>query len=329
MYRWTAIFGLIGLAIATGVIIWSGIDQVLVALGQAGWGIVLVALYHFAPLIASAAGWEILIPGKKLKDLPLFTYFMWIRAAVNNLMPVARIGGEIAAVRLMTASGIRQSAAIASTVAELTLSMATVFVFVFVGVVLFALRVSDEGLVSRLLWGLLLFLPLLAIVAVVQRIGLFSLLSRLFRLVFRDKWKSLGIDAERIDRAVRNVYLRKTRVLVCTAFQYAQWTLGAGEVWLALYFLGHPVGLLDAMIIEALIQASVSAGFIVPGALGVQEAGIIVFGGMLGLPHDIAAALAVIKRCRDILVYAPGLVVWQLVEGKNLLGLKKRKPPAP
>ena len=73
--------------------------------------------------------------------------------------------------------------------------------------------------------------------------------------------------------------------------------------------------------IEALIQGSVSAGFAIPAALGVQEAGFLVFGGMLGLPHDVAAALAVIRRCRDLLCYAPGLVVWQLHEGKRLLRL--------
>ncbi len=323
MYRWTALLGFLGLAIATGVIVWSGIDQVLAALGQAGGGILVVALFHFVPLIASAAGWQILIPGKTLRDLPRFVYFMWIRAAVNNLMPVARIGGEVAAVRLMTASGIRQNMAIASTVVELTLSIATVFLFVLMGIMLFAMRVNDANATSQLLWGLVLSLPLLGVIAFVQKVGLFSLLSRLFRLLFRDKWESLGINIDSLDRTIQNIYRHKTRALTCTAFQFLQWVVGSGEVWLALFFLGHPVGVIDAVIIEALIQASVSAGFIIPGALGVQEAGILVFGGMLGLPQDIAAALAVIKRCRDILVYAPGLVVWQVFEGKKLFGKKR------
>jgi uncharacterized membrane protein YbhN (UPF0104 family) len=99
--------------------------------------------------------------------------------------------------------------------------------------------------------------------------------------------------------------------------------LGAVEIWLALYFLGHPLSLTDSFIIEALIQATSSAAFIVPGALGVQEAGFLLFGHWLGLSQDVAAALAIIRRCRDLLVYVPGLVVWQIQEGKLLLGPQK------
>jgi len=71
--------------------------------------------------------------------------------------------------------------------------------------------------------------------------------------------------------------------------------------------------------IEALIQGSATAAFAVPGALGVQEAGFLVFGGMLGLPAETAAALAVMRRCRDLICYAPALIAWQAHEGKKLL----------
>ncbi|HZI32513.1 MAG TPA: hypothetical protein VFF11_09235, partial [Candidatus Binatia bacterium] len=67
-----------------------------------------------------------------------------------------------------------------------------------------------------------------------------------------------------------------------------------------------------------------SAAFLVPGALGVQEAGFVLFGHLLGLKPDVAVALAVIRRCRDLLLYAPGLVFWQMQEGRWLL----RKKPA-
>ncbi len=324
MYRWAALLGLIGLAVATGVIVWSGAAEVMQALKSAGFGIVLVAIFHVIPLAISAAGWQVLVPGKRRPSLRHFIYFLWIRAAVNNLMPVARIGGEIASVRMMTAFGMRQSTAIATTVVELTLSIIAVFLFVVMGVVLFGLRIADENIKSQLLWGLLLSLPLLALMALVQRIGFFGLLSRLFKFLFRDKWAAMAGNAARLDRAVAAIYLRKKRSLTCALMQFVSWVAGTGEIWLALYFLGHPVPMVDAFIIEALIQASVSAGFAIPGALGIQEAGFLVFGGMLGLPREIAAALAVIRRCRDILFYAPGLVAWQVFEGKKLFA-KSRK----
>lgn len=320
MFRWVALLGLAGLAAATAVVVWSGWAQVSLALAQAGLvGIGAITLFHMLPLTVSSAGWRVLMPGKNRPSLPLFIYFMWIRAAVNNLMPVARVGGEFAAVRVMVAHGMRRNVAIALTVVELTLSIAAVFLFVLTGVILFALRVNDHDTVTQLLWGVLLSLPLIAVLAVVQRIGVFGLLSRLFRALFRDKWTAMAGDAARLDRAVGVIYRRHGRVILCGIMQMVAWSLGSVEVWIALRFLGHPLPLVEAAMIEALIQGSASAAFAIPGALGVQEAGFLLFGGMLGLSPGTAAALAVMRRCRDLLFYAPGLLVWQAHEGKRLL----------
>ena len=320
MFRWAAFLGLAGLAAATVLIVWTGWTQVAAALARAGIvGIVAVSFFHCVPLVLSSAGWRALVPGKSRPSLPTFVYFMWIRAAVNSLMPVARIGGEIAAVRLMTANGLRRNVAIAATVVELTLSVVAIFLFILFGILAFALRVTDKNIVAQLAWGLLLSLPLLIGLAVVQKIGFFALISRLFHVLFRDKWASTAGSAARLDRAVSVLYRRKTRVLVCFLLQLAAWTLGSAEIWLALVFLGHPLPLLETVMIEALIQASSSAAFAIPGALGVQEAGFLFFGGMLGLSPGTAAALAVMRRCRDLLCYAPGLVAWQLFEGRRLL----------
>ena len=318
MFRWAALLGLLGLAVATGVIVWSGWAQVMQALGQAGWGILLVALYHLVTIVIAAYGWAVLMPSQRRPSLRRFFLFMWVRAAVNNLMPVARIGGEIASVRMMVAHGMRQSTAIAMTVVELTLSIAAIFLFVILGVILFGLRVNDATMVGQLAWGVVLSTPLLIAMAVVQKIGFFGLLSRLFRAVFRDKWAAMAGSAARLDKAVATVYRRKNRVFWCAFWQFGSWLAGTGEIWLALTFLGHPLPLTEALMIEALIQASASVAFAIPGALGVQEAGFLVFGGMLGLSPDIAAALAVIRRCRDLLCYVPGLLVWQAHEGKRL-----------
>jgi putative membrane protein len=319
MFKLAAILGLAGLAAATAVIIGSGWAQVAQALAQAGWGILGVALLHLMPLTISSAGWRVLIPGKKRPSLPLFIYFMWVRASVNNLMPVARIGGEIAAVRVMTSHGMRKSVAIGSTVVELTLSIAAIFLFVTTGVVLFVVRINDTNVATQLIWGLALSLPIIAALAAVQKIGFFGLMSRLFRVMFRDKWAAMAGSAARLDRTVATIYRRKVRALVCALLQLLAWSLGAVEIWFSLYVLGHPLTPRESVMLEALIQGSASAAFAVPGALGVQEAGFLVFGGMLGLPHDVAAALALMRRCRDLLCYAPGLVAWQTHEGKKLL----------
>lgn len=318
MIRLASVLGLLGLVIATGIIAWTGYDEVMAALDQAGAGILWTSLFHIVPMIACVLGWQALLPGRVKASKLFFLYVLWIRASVNNLMPVARIGGEIVSVRVMIKHGIRKSPAIASTVVEITLSVLAQFVFVLAGVALFVMRVSDQSLTSQLFWGLLISAPAIGAMFYVQKVGFFGLVEKLFVMLFRDKWKKFAGSAARLDHAVRIMYRRRGKAFYCFVMQVASWALCSVEIWLALDYLGHPLTLAECMMIEALIQATSSAAFIVPGALGVQEAGFMLFGSMLGLTPEISAALAVIRRCRDLILYIPGLIVWQIQEGRWL-----------
>jgi hypothetical protein len=66
--------------------------------------------------------------------------------------------------------------------------------------------------------------------------------------------------------------------------------------------------------------------FFVPASLGVQEATFLLFGQMLGIPGNVCLAAALMRRARDILIMAPGLVLWQIQEGHFFLAkfLKKK-----
>jgi glycosyltransferase 2 family protein len=87
--------------------------------------------------------------------------------------------------------------------------------------------------------------------------------------------------------------------------------------------------LLDCVILEAMIQLTSSAAFLVPGALGAQEGAFLLFGGMVGLPPQQALALALIRRSRDVILYAPALLLWALREGRGVMvkpsGVGQRK----
>jgi uncharacterized membrane protein YbhN (UPF0104 family) len=117
---------------------------------------------------------------------------------------------------------------------------------------------------------------------------------------------------------VRNLYLRRRAVIACCFWQMLGWIAGGGEIWLALHFLGHPVSVWDAVLLEALAQAVSSAAFVIPAAIGVQEGGFLLFGALLGLGPEVALALALARRVRDLLVFAPALIAWQVLEGRWL-----------
>jgi phosphatidylglycerophosphate synthase len=126
---------------------------------------------------------------------------------------------------------------------------------------------------------------------------------------------------------------RADRVIAGIGFHLAAWMLGTGEVWVALRFMGHPIGLAEAVALESLGQAITSAGFMVPAALGVQEAAYVAVGGALGLPVELALSVSLVKRIRQVLLGLPALFGWQLLELRELRGPSasrpRRRPRAP
>jgi hypothetical protein len=78
------------------------------------------------------------------------------------------------------------------------------------------------------------------------------------------------------------------------------------------------------MILESAALAIRGAAFLVPGAVGVQEGGYILLGNLLNIPGEMALALSLIRRVRELVLGIPGLVAWQLVEAGHLLRHRRR-----
>jgi uncharacterized membrane protein YbhN (UPF0104 family) len=94
---------------------------------------------------------------------------------------------------------------------------------------------------------------------------------------------------------------------------------GAIEVWIVLAFMGHPIGVAQAVAIESLGQGSRAAAFVLPAGLGVQDGALIAACAIFGIPPEVALAMALIKRVPDLVLGVPALVGWQALEGKRLL----------
>jgi len=61
-----------------------------------------------------------------------------------------------------------------------------------------------------------------------------------------------------------------------------------------------------------------SAGFLIPGALGVQDVTLVMIGKLVGIPIETAILIAVAKRLREISIAVPGLLLWQWIERGHL-----------
>jgi len=93
---------------------------------------------------------------------------------------------------------------------------------------------------------------------------------------------------------------------------------GSLEIWFALRLFGHPVSVADALILESMCQALRGVAFLVPAGLGVQEAGLVIFGHVLGISSELALAVSLAKRMREVLSGLPALASWQWFEARRL-----------
>jgi uncharacterized membrane protein YbhN (UPF0104 family) len=110
-------------------------------------------------------------------------------------------------------------------------------------------------------------------------------------------------------------------LLIAGTLQLAALILGSFEIWFALRLFGHPVDFATALVLESMTQAVRHLAFVVPAGLGVQEAGLVLFGHALGISSELALAVSMAKRLREVLCGLPALLSWQWLEGRRLQGL--------
>ena len=309
-----AVLAIAGLALAVTLFTRENVAGIVGLVIAAGPGLVLAALFHVFPIIANACAWRRLFPEPQRPSLGVLTWATWIRESVNGLLPVARIGGEIVAYRIVRRYVARRSDAAASLVADMTLSVLSQAGFALFGLAsLFAIgQVSTSS--TLLLVGVFGSIPLGTGLVLAQRAGALGAITRILDRLFTGRLGLFHIRSLRFDHALRAIYNRRGDVGACFAWQLAGWVLGAGEIWLALHFLNQQCRVIDAVIIEALIQAVSSAAFLVPGALGVQEGGFMLIGAALGIDATTSLALATARRLRDFIIFFPGLIAWQWAE---------------
>lgn len=313
MNRAGLLLALAGLGGAVLLIAQQDFAEVSALLATAGFGLVLAGLAHVPSMVLNAEAWRVLLPGKKRPGLTTMSANVWIRESINGLLPVARIGGELASYRLLRAEGVRPAPAASSLMVDMAIGILSQLAFALIGLALLAAGgagVGWQGILGAMLGGFALAGGFI----LAQRANLFTKLAVVLNKVAAGRFPAFTSDAARIDRMARRLWRARPAIAGCFLWQLLAWASGALEIWLALYFLGHPVSPATALAIEALIQAVSSAAFLVPGALGLQEAGFIGLGLLVGLPAEAGAALAIARRIRDLVVFIPGLLAWVWAE---------------
>jgi putative membrane protein len=313
------ILGLAGGALLIVLLIREGAGQVGSAIARSGWGLFALTIYHLLQTLSDAAGWSVMIP--QIHKIPLVRSFFlnWIGESINNLLPTGRVGGDIVITRVAALWGVPLRTATAVMVVDITIGIVTKVIYVVAACLLLIAETGRADLARPALFAVITGTFAATGFYAVQRLGIFRLSATLAsRLAKSAGGDSLVQGGEAIDQTIRLIYARRSAVFGSYFFWILSWFIASGEVWFALWVLGFPSNFTTAMILESAALAIRGAAFLVPGAVGVQEGGYILLGNLLGIPGEIALALSLVRRVRELAVGIPGLIAWHLMEATHL-----------
>ncbi len=304
----------LGIALAVAIVAWQGFDAIADAFARAGFRLFVLVPYFVPSLVLAALAWRTLMPPAARPGMGPTMVGNWIGFSVNWLLPVAHVGGDVARVVWLARRWGSGAAMGASTLADKTILALVQALIGLVGVGLLLLAVEGAALVPAAAGFSVVLLALLYVFYRVQTGGMFAKLAGAGEWLVGGLPDSLTGGAAALDAAVREVYAARRRVLAALALRFCSRIIVAGEVWLVMLFVGHPISVLEALVLETLTQTIRAAVFVMPGALGVQEAGFVVIGAFVGVPADLALTVSLAKRVRELAIGLPALVYWQVSE---------------
>jgi putative membrane protein len=312
--------GLLGLVLLVGVVVHADLGGIVHAVTAAGWPISWLIPYRLLFFVLYALAWAVLLrpydPRRQL-SLAFLTWAATVREGIDRLLPVASVGGAVAGVRFLRWRGIDLSAATASVIVEVLLTLAALAAFILLGLLLLlSLRATGAPL-RQLLALVIAAVALPTGLAAALRYG--SAFARIEAAVSGlIGIRSLAVAAGALDLEVRAILRRGGAVTVSGSLQLLAFLSGVAEVWFVLRLFGHPLGLVQSTVIESLTQAARHVAFLVPGALGVQELSLVFLGGLFGVNPELALGLSLAKRMRELAWGIPALISWQWEEGRRL-----------
>ncbi|MGA2893360.1 MAG: lysylphosphatidylglycerol synthase domain-containing protein [Xanthobacteraceae bacterium] len=312
-----------GLTLLTALTAYYGFASVLQALISSQWGTALVIVARAAALAIAGAGWWLL-----LTPLPagayVFVGLRFVRDAINTLIPFATVGGDIIGARLLAQFGVATNLAVASVLIDVFIQFVCLLIFVTagVGIVLDLAGVHRLGAMTFVM--LAVALPAAAGFFLALNFGAFEPVVRwLVAFGEKRKWPVFNHVAD-VGGRLQKIWRNHRGLSASFVVHLAAVFLGSIEVWIALFCMGHPVSLTQALAIESLGQGSRAAVFILPGGLGVQDGALIAACAIFGVPAEVALAMALIKRVPDLVLGIPALVAWQALESRRLLSAGKK-----
>ena len=309
----------LGVALALYLLKYVGWGGVLAAAAALGWGgFVIMCLYSLALFVLLGSAWYVLLPHPFRTAVGVFVWARMVRDAAAEVLPFSQVGGIVLGGRAAIVHGVARPLAFASMIVDVTTELLAQIAYVALGVAILSAHAPRTGTAASLTTVLEIGVVLGVIggtaFITLQRYGQWMTEKLAARLMPAAAAATAAVAA-RIDA----IYGSPGRVGLSTALHFVGWVASAIGTWIAFRLIGAHVDLASVIAIESLVYAARSAAFVVPNALGVQEAAYAVLAPLFGVGADVGLAVSLLKRARDVAVGVPILLVWQSVESRRAL----------
>lgn len=302
-------------------------ETVRESLARVGWGFSLYLAASFVIYALDAWAWRLVFASGSPPISPwrLFSIRM-AGEAVNKVTPLASMGGEPLKAYLLTRCGVPTAQAGASVAVAKNIMTLAQIAFIFVGIAL-AIPSVPGKLATLLGFGIFPGLILSAMIVT-------AILDHRLR---RSRRSATTPPADAPEAGKANLFQLWSQfadffwahpgaAFASFAAFFLGWAAGALELLAAAYLLGFPLSIHDALIYEALLASVTMATFFIPANAGSQEGGFAYLAPLLGLP-DYGVALAVLRRCRDVVWVLYGLAYLAYTEGRLLVQPQPKAEP--
>ncbi len=304
-----------GLAVAGWLLGRVGWGEAWGLVASVGWRAPVLLLPYLAVYMMDCMGWRWTLPSGLGVGFARLLAIRWSGEAVNNVVPTGHVGGEVVKVYLLGRQGVGRAVAAGAAVVSKTSQTLAQVMFISIAAWCFAGLVPGDSGWRRAMWMALGGgVMAVGVMLWVQWRGLFRTLAGV--LCWRGclpGWLARREGALReLDGRIGAFYAGQPgRMAASVASYLGGWFLDSVEIWVAGWLLGQPVTMSQAVAVEGFVGIAKLASMWVPGAVGVQEGGILVLGRAVGLGEPFCMAYALMRRAREAIFAAVGwLLLW-------------------
>lgn len=320
--RWLLLIA--GLACVGYLVHRVGSEAVLESVRTLSWRLAIVLCFPYVLTnTIDSLGWRMAFHRDQPPPFPALWGARLAGEAVNATTPTASVGGEPVKV-LLVSRWAPAAQGLASVVLDKTTMVMGQGAFLVLGLAVGTLLVPISASMMKAML-ILLGVEVLAVGGFVlfQIQGVAGLAGRLLARFGFSPTTERQETLDGLDRSLAGFYRRRPRRLAAAVLCHTlAYSLGSLEIYLVLNFLGIPVSLIAAFVIESFGSAVRFASFMVPASLGALEGGNMAIFHAFGLGGATGLSYTLIRRLREATWALIGYVCFAILSAQ-------RRRPAP